>query len=74
VMMERHLAKHSGQRICFSTVWDSLKVNQSLIEAGAYSQMDWYAMYPYMYVGDASKATAEKGRVLAERRIAGLFH
>ncbi|TFG67806.1 MAG: creatininase family protein [Anaerolineales bacterium] len=50
----------------------NLKRNQPLVEVGAYSPMDWYAMYPHMYVGDASKATVEKGRVLSGRRIAGL--
>ena len=44
--------------------FSSLKRNQPLIEVGAYSPMDWYAMYPHMYVGDASKATGEKGRLL----------
>jgi creatinine amidohydrolase len=50
----------------------NMKRNQPLSEVGAYSPMDWYAMYPHMYVGDASKATAEKGKILAERRVAGL--
>ena len=52
--------------------FSNLKRNQPLTDAGAYTQMDWYAMYPHMYVGDASKATAEKGKILAERTIAGL--
>lgn len=50
----------------------NLKRNQPLSDVGAYSPMDWYAMYPYMYVGDASKASAEKGKILAGRRVAGL--
>lgn len=29
-------------------------------------------MYPRMYVGDAAKATAEKGRALAEARVEGM--
>ena len=55
-------------------VFSSLKRNQALSDVGAYSPMDWFAMYPHMYVGDASKATAEKGKILAERRIAGLVN
>lgn len=47
----------------------NLKRNAPLDEVGAYSPVDWYAMYPGMYVGDASKATAEKGRVMAEERV-----
>jgi creatinine amidohydrolase len=50
----------------------NLRRNKALSDVGAYSPMDWYAMYPTMYVGDASKATAEKGKVLAEARVAGL--
>jgi creatinine amidohydrolase len=50
----------------------NLQRNKPLSEVGAYSPVDWYAMYPYMYVGDASKATAEKGRLLVERRVTGL--
>jgi creatinine amidohydrolase/Fe(II)-dependent formamide hydrolase-like protein len=50
----------------------SLRRNEDLKKAGAYSPMDWYAMYPKMYVGDASKATAEKGKALAEARVDAL--
>ncbi|MBT5872906.1 MAG: creatininase family protein [Candidatus Latescibacteria bacterium] len=50
----------------------SLRRNQPLKEAGVYSPMDWFAMYPAMYVGDASKATAEKGHQLSEPYIAAL--
>ena len=50
----------------------NLKRNQPLSDVGAYSPMDWYAMYPHMYVGDASKATAEKGKILVQRRVTGL--
>lgn len=50
----------------------SLKRNQPLSEAGGYSPMDWYAMYPVMYVGDASKATAEKGEKFMARYVEGL--
>lgn len=55
-----------------SEPFSSLKRNDSLKKAGAYSPMDWYAMYPRMYVGDASKATAAKGKALAEARVEGL--
>ena len=37
--------------------------------AGGYSQVDWYAMYPHMYVGDARAATAEKGEKLLAHEI-----
>ena len=50
----------------------NLKRNQHLKEAGVYSPVDWYAMYPAMYVGDASKATAEKGEILSGPYIAAL--
>lgn len=47
----------------------SLRRNAALQDVGAYTQMDWYAMYPHMYVGDAHKATAEKGRMLMEGQV-----
>lgn len=50
----------------------SLKRNADLTAVGAYSPVDWYAMYPWMYVGDARPATAAKGKVLAEHRVAAL--
>ncbi len=50
----------------------NLARSASLQEVGAYSTMDWYAMYPVMYVGNAAPATAEKGRALVEPRVAGL--
>jgi len=50
----------------------SLKRNAALSAAGLYSPVDWYAMYPAMYVGDASKATAAKGQVMIQHRIAAL--
>jgi len=46
--------------------------NAAITEAGGYSPVDWYAMYPHMYVGDASKATAEKGKVMLEHEVAAL--
>lgn len=46
----------------------NLRRNQSVADAGGYTQTDWYAMYPHMYVGDAHKATAAKGgRLVAYR-------
>lgn len=50
----------------------SLRGNEQLQKAGVYSALDWYAMYPAMYVGDASKADAEKGRRIHEKRVAGI--
>jgi hypothetical protein len=31
--------------------------------------MDWYAMYPHMYVGNAAVATAEKGKIIIDHSI-----
>ncbi|MBE7532257.1 MAG: creatininase family protein [Chloroflexi bacterium] len=50
----------------------NLHRNQPLADAGGYSPMDWYAMYPHMYVGDAHKATAAKGEKLLNFRVARL--
>jgi creatinine amidohydrolase len=47
----------------------NLKRNQEMLDVGAYTQVDWYAMYPHMYVGNARVATAEKGKVLVEYKI-----
>jgi creatinine amidohydrolase len=47
----------------------SLKRNENLQKVGAYTQMDWYAMYPHMYVGNAAVATAEKGKLIVENEI-----
>ncbi len=43
--------------------------HQPIAEQGGYTQVDWYAQYPHMYVGDAHKATAEKGEKLFAYRI-----
>ena len=43
---------------------DHLEV--ALKDAGAYSPLDWYAMYPAMYVGDPGYADAAKGHLLRE--------
>ncbi|MBN2047635.1 MAG: creatininase family protein [Anaerolineaceae bacterium] len=45
------------------------KRNQALQENGLYTQMDWHAMYPAMYVGNAGKASAEKGKAFVEHEI-----
>ncbi len=50
----------------------SLKRNEELQNVGGYTQVDWYAMYPHMYVGDSSKATAEKGKFMVEHEIEAL--
>jgi creatinine amidohydrolase len=50
----------------------SRRRNADLKAVGAYSPVDWYAMYPNMYVGDAGPATAQKGRVLLEDRVAAM--
>jgi creatinine amidohydrolase len=43
--------------------------NQKLADAHAYMQMDWFAQYPHMYVGDASKSTAEKGEHILNAQV-----
>lgn len=47
----------------------SLGRNANVGQFGGYSPVDWYAMYPHMYVGDASKATAEKGEIILEYEV-----
>jgi creatinine amidohydrolase len=47
----------------------NLRRNQALSEAGAYSPLDWYAMYPIMYVGDAHYATPEKGKIIMDKMV-----
>lgn len=47
----------------------NLHRNQPVADAGGYTQVDWYAQYPHMYVGDAHKATPEKGEKLLNGRI-----
>jgi len=42
---------------------------EALQQADVYGSMDWYAMYPTMYTGDASAASAEKGRAILQRRV-----
>ena len=52
----------------------SKRGNAALKKIGAYSPVDWYAMYPNMYVGDASKATAAKGEAILKAEIEGLVN
>jgi creatinine amidohydrolase len=47
----------------------NLQRNKALQEVGVYTSMDWYAMYPAMYVGDPGKATAAKGEVMVAYRV-----
>ncbi|MDM8520517.1 creatininase family protein [Anaerolineales bacterium HSG6] len=44
----------------------NLHRHQAVADAGGYSQIAWFAMYPHMYVGDARVATAKKGKVLLD--------
>ncbi|MFC1526508.1 creatininase family protein [Candidatus Latescibacterota bacterium] len=46
--------------------------NEALRDVGVYSPVDWYSMYPNMYVGDATKATAAKGEALSGARVDAL--
>lgn len=52
----------------------NLHRNQPIEAAGGYNQVDWYAQYPHMYVGDAHKATPEKGEKLFATRISQLVN
>ncbi|RUM46425.1 MAG: hypothetical protein DSY80_02205, partial [Desulfocapsa sp.] len=55
-----------------SKPFSSLKRNAKLEEVGAYSQMDWYAQYPHMYVGDAHASTPEKGKIIFDYAVNAL--
>ncbi len=55
-----------------SKPFTNLKRNAQLAEVGAYSQMDWYAQYPHMYVGDAHASTAEKGKIIFDYAVDAL--
>ncbi len=50
----------------------NLRRNAELAAVGAYSQVDWYSMYPHMVVGDARPATAAKGEYLLGQDVAKL--
>jgi len=47
----------------------ALPRGRAVSAAGGYTQLDWYASYPHMYVGDAHRATAVKGKQLCAARI-----
>jgi len=51
----------------------SQKRNEALQEVGAYTQVDWYAMYPHMYVGDAHFGTPDKGKTIVDYEIEALI-
>lgn len=53
--------------------FSNLRRNQKVSESGGYTQADWYAMYPHMYVGNAGKATSEKGRIIVESQVKALI-
>lgn len=55
-----------------SKAFTSLKRNAKLKEVNAYTQMDWYAQYPHMYVGDAHTATPEKGKIIFDYTVNAL--
>jgi len=55
-----------------SQPFSNLRRNQAIAEAGGYSPVDWYAMYPHMYVGDARTSTAEKGKIMLDHEVAAL--
>ena len=50
----------------------SARRNADVAGAGGYSAVDWYAMYPHMYVGDARPATAEKGKIILNHEVDAL--
>jgi creatinine amidohydrolase len=50
----------------------NLQRNQALQEVGVYTPMDWYAMYPAMYVGEPGKATAAKGEAMVAHKVDAL--
>jgi len=50
----------------------SLGRNRVVSDHGGYSPVDWYAMYPHMYVGDGRVATAEKGKKFIEYKVQAL--
>ena len=47
-------------------------LNAEISAVGGYSPVDWYAMYPHMYVGDARQATAEKGDMMLNHEVKAL--
>ena len=47
----------------------SRKRLQPLQDARVYSTADWYSMYPTMYTGDATSATADKGKAIKDAQV-----
>ena len=68
----RYLHEDLVQMEALPDPFTSLERNSSLRAAHVYSPVDWYSMYPTMYVGDARSATAEKGSVAVEEMVNGL--
>jgi creatinine amidohydrolase len=52
----------------------SARRNADIAEAGGYSPVDWYAMYPHMYVGDSRPAAAEKGKIMMDHHVESLVN
>jgi creatinine amidohydrolase len=52
-----------------SNPYKNARRNADVAGAGGYSSVDWYAMYPHMYVGDARPATADKGKLMLDNEI-----
>ena len=52
--------------------FSSLGRSADIQSAGGYSPVDWYAMYPHMYVGNAHAATPEKGRQMLDAEVQAL--
>ncbi len=50
----------------------NLHLNKELAAVDAYTQVDWYAQYPHMVVGDPRPATPEKGEALLKNDVAKL--
>lgn len=64
-----HIAPDLVQMDAIPEPFTSRRRNADLKAVGAYSPVDWYSMYPNMYVGDARPSTAQKGRVLLADRV-----
>ncbi len=50
----------------------NLQRNRALQDVGVYTPMDWYAMYPAMYVGEPGRATAAKGEAMVSYKVDAL--
>jgi creatinine amidohydrolase len=56
-----------------SKPYPNARRNADVADAGGYSSIDWYAMYPHMYVGDAHPATSDKGKIILDYEIKNLI-